>query len=93
MMAKMIDGMTRILGKAQGFLGLPVRDEVVEHAGERYAVMVTAWEPTPAELEALNSGAFVEITMFGVGHPPILVGVGSHQRGRLAAGEGWKPSR
>lgn len=92
----MIEGATRILGAAQGFIGLPVRDERLEVAlngggVHTFAAMVTAWEPTPAELEALNAGAFVEIIIVGSSHPPIKVEVGKHQRGKLAPGEGWTP--
>jgi hypothetical protein len=47
-----IEGTTRVLGRSQGYLGLPVRDEVITCAvgGEGTPAMTTAWHPTPAEL-------------------------------------------
>jgi len=38
--------------------------------------MVTAWLPTPKELEALNAGAPVHVRIIGIHHPPIMVEVG-----------------
>lgn len=74
----MIAGATRVLGKAQGYLGLPVRDETINCTvgGECTPCMVTAWHPTPKELEALNAGAAVHVHIIGTSHPPIIVGVG-----------------
>lgn len=71
-------GCTRVIGKSQGFLGLPVRDEVTNCAvsGPRTPCMVTAWLPTPKELEAINKGAPVHVRLLGINHPPILVEVG-----------------
>lgn len=71
----MIEGVTRVLGRSQGFIGLPVRDAVDEKDGG-VPTMTTAWEPTPAEVDAIVSGAKIEITIIGSAHPPILVGVG-----------------
>ena len=73
-----IIGATRTLGKSQGYLGLPVRDELVNCTvnGEGTAAMVTAWHPTPKELDALNVGAPVHVRILGSAHPPIMVEVG-----------------
>ncbi len=73
-----IVGATRILGKSQGYLGLPLRDEVVNCTvnGDGTPAMVTAWLPTPAELAALNAGAAVHVRILGVSHPPMMVEVG-----------------
>jgi hypothetical protein len=51
-----IEGATRICGKAQGYLGLPLRDELISDSvnGEATPAMVTAWTPTPDELAELN---------------------------------------
>lgn len=38
--------------------------------------MVTAWEPTPDELERLNKGAPVYLRIVGSGHPPVMLEVG-----------------
>jgi hypothetical protein len=67
-----IENATRVLGKSQGYLGLPVRDEYVD----QIPCMTTAWLPTPKELEALNAGAAVHVKLLGIVHPPILVEVG-----------------
>ena len=77
MIVAMIEGATRYIGKQQGFMGLPLRDEaVVERSMGLTPTMLTAWTPTPHELAALNAGANVHIRLFGVNHPPIAVGVG-----------------
>ncbi len=73
MIAKMIEGVSRVLGKSQGYIGLPVRDELTADGAP---FMVTHWEPTPAELERIASGAPVVVHLFGTIHPPIRVGVG-----------------
>ena len=73
-----IEGATRVIGKSQGYLGLPVRDGTVNCTvgGEGTPTMTTAWHPTPAELAALNAGAAVHVTLLGQSHPPIILGVG-----------------
>lgn len=72
MQVKRIEGATRTLGKSQGFLGLPLRDEVVD--GQ--AMMVSAWEPTPAEVIRLEAGASIIVRLWGEHHPPIKLEVG-----------------
>lgn len=71
-------GATRVLGKSQGYLGLPVRDEVINYKASGHSVptMTTAWEPTPDELAALNAGAPIHVRLFGDQHPPIMLSVG-----------------
>jgi hypothetical protein len=73
-----IDGATRVLGKTQGYLGLPVRDELIEEGvnGPGTPCMVTAWTPTPDELDRLSRGAAVHVRILGGAHPPMLVDVG-----------------
>lgn len=68
-----IKGCTRVLGKAQGYMGLPVLDETRASGNPS---MVTAWLPTPKELELLNAGASVHVRILGNIHPPMLVEVG-----------------
>ena len=72
MIVCMVKGATRRLGKDQGYRELPIRDEIRDGA----KVMVSAWEPTPKELQQLNAGAKVKVTVLGVEHPPIVVEVG-----------------
>lgn len=73
-----IEGATRIVGKSQGYLGLPLRDGVRECpvAGGTVPTITSAWLPTPAELAALNAGAAVHVTFDGVSPPPMMVLVG-----------------
>jgi hypothetical protein len=73
-----ITGATRVIGKSQGYAGLPLRDEPINCTvnGPATPSMVTAWLPTPKELEALNAGAPVHVRILGTAHPPIMVNVG-----------------
>lgn len=77
-----IRGATRVLGQAQGYMGLPVRDERINCSvgGAGTPAMVTAWLPTPKELAALNAGAAVHVRIIGTMHPPIMVDVGAIPR-------------
>ena len=78
MMIAMIEGVTRIIGKSQGYLGLPLRDELINCTvgGEGTPSMVSAWQPTPDELARLNAGASVHLRVVGAGHPPVSLEVG-----------------
>ncbi|MDO5895111.1 hypothetical protein [Agrobacterium sp. Azo12] len=78
MQIAMIEGATRIIGKSQGYLGLPLRDEIVECTvnGQGTPAMVTAWSPTPDELARLNAGASVHLRILGSSHPPVMLDVG-----------------
>ena len=73
-----IEGATRVIGKSQGYLGLPLRDERINCTvnGEGTPAMVTAWLPTPQELAALDAGAAVHVRILGTQHPPITLTVG-----------------
>lgn len=73
-----IAGCTRVLGKSQGYLGLPIRDELMDDSvtGPNTPVMVTAWFPTPDELTAINSGAPIYLRLVGISHPPVFMFVG-----------------
>ena len=73
MIVSMIRGATRVLGKAQGYLGLPIRDGQTPCGAP---TTTSAWEPTPDELARLHAGAKVEVEILGNAHPPILVRVG-----------------
>lgn len=72
MIISLIENFTRICGQAQGYLGLPIRDEVIDGT----PVMISAWEPTPEELAALNAGAKVQIHIAGTVPAPMQVHVG-----------------
>ncbi len=72
-----IQNCTRVLGAPVGWTpetsgpcrGLPIRDSV---SGDM-PVMESAWEPTPAELAALNAGGKVVLRVVGTAHPPVMV--------------------
>lgn len=73
-----VEGATRVLGRSQGYFGLPVRDELIhcEVGGEGTPAMITAWLPTPDELERLNAGAPIHLRLLGQAHPPVMITVG-----------------
>jgi hypothetical protein len=78
MIIAMISGATRIIGRSQGYIGLPLRDELIDCPvnGPNTPSMVTAWEPTPDELAKLNAGAPVHLRILGSAHPPVMLSVG-----------------
>ena len=49
--------------------GLLIRDEIEEGL----PIMTSCWEPTPAELQALNNGGKVYLKIVGAGHPPVMI--------------------
>jgi hypothetical protein len=77
MLISRIEHATRVIGKSQGFFGLPIRDDLISERvlGDSVPCMTTAWEPTPEELEALNAGAKVHLRIIGTKHPPVMVEV------------------
>jgi hypothetical protein len=77
MLIARIPDATRVLGKAQGYLGLPLRDEVRNTTvdGPDTPCMVTAWEPTPDELSRINAGAKIHLVVLGTQHPPVMLEV------------------
>ncbi len=62
-----IENATRMLGS------LAIRDETTLGGPG----MISAWFPSLAELELLNQGAPIYVTIFGDAHPPLSVSVGS----------------
>lgn len=78
MIPAMIQGATRNLGAPKNWTaedgicrGLPIRDD----NGGGQNLMTSAWEPTPAELDLLNKGAKIYLTIVGTGHPPVSLWV------------------
>jgi len=73
-----VEGCTRVIGKSQGYHGLPLRDELIHCSvnGINTPAMITAWFPTPEELAALNAGAPVHLRILGVQHPPVMIEAG-----------------
>lgn len=79
-----IEGFTRELGKPkdwddekQGIChALPIRDCI---DAEGNPLMVSAWQPTPEEIEAIVNGEPILLFVFGTeehAHPVVSVGVG-----------------
>jgi hypothetical protein len=62
-----IEGATRVIGKSQGYYGLPIRDVKINCAvnGPETSAMITAWFPSPEELAVLNAGAPIYLTILG----------------------------
>lgn len=73
-----IEGATRVIGQRQGYLGLPLRDDLIHERvnGPGTPCMTSAWLPTPEELALLNAGAAVHVRIIGEMHPPLMVEVG-----------------
>lgn len=73
-----IKNATRVIGKSQGYMGLPLRDELINCAvsGQDTPVMVTAWYPSMDELQALIDGAPIHLTVIGTVHPPVMMKTG-----------------
>jgi len=72
-----IAGATRTLGESQGYIGLPLRDEL-QHCsvgGEGTPVMVTEWTFSDAERFAIYDGANIFLHVVGTGHPPVRIEV------------------
>lgn len=74
MISRRIKGCTNTLGKPKGWdvsiqgncVSLDIR--VIPHEGS--ILCESAWEPTPEELQLLNSGGSLVLRIFG-GQPPV----------------------
>lgn len=81
MLSRRINGCTDVIGKDQGYLGLPIRQEMrdtmIRGTIHSFVHTDTAWEPTPAELERINQGHSIIVSqlLFGNPFPPITVTV------------------
>jgi hypothetical protein len=73
-----IKGHTRVLGKSQGYLGLPLRDVQVNDSvnGPGTPAMETAWIPDPSEIAAIVAGAPIILRILGSSHPPVMIYTG-----------------
>jgi hypothetical protein len=67
------EGTTRRIGKSQGYLGLSVKDTTM---ADGTPVMMTSWQPTPAEVEAIRLGAPIYLWVLGTAHPPVMLSTG-----------------
>lgn len=78
MLIRRIEGATRNLGAPTDWDGdlskcnvLPICDVETEHG----PFMVSSWEPTPAELAAINAGESIRLWVFGTRHPVVALTV------------------
>lgn len=61
---------TRVLAEGQDeYHALAIFDEEIEGVNH----MTSVWEPTPRELDELNAGGAVRLTILGVAHPPVQI--------------------
>ncbi len=61
---------TRVLAQSQDeYYTLAIRDETVD--GRNH--MVSAWEPTPQDIENIKNGGTVYLAILGTVHPPVVV--------------------
>lgn len=79
MLIARIQGSTRQLGAPNDWDGdlskchvLPIRDVMTEQGN----FMVSAWEPTPAEVEQIKAGQTIKLWIQGTGHPVVKLSVG-----------------
>lgn len=75
MQIKHINGFTRVIGEEQGYIGLPLRDIVLNDSvtGPETPAMESAWQPDTADIAALQAGGQVILRVVGEGHPPVVL--------------------
>ncbi len=81
MITVVIEKHSRVLGAPAGWTpetsgecyGLPIGDGM---NGDQ-PCMVSAWEPTPAEIERIVAGEKIYLSVIGTGHPPVMLYVGN----------------
>ncbi|UPT53328.1 hypothetical protein [Synechococcus phage Ssp-JY38] len=68
-------GCTRVLGEEQGYLPLPIRDELTRDSGTGIELpsMVSCYRPTPEELTCLLNGGRIYLRILGNAHPPVAL--------------------
>lgn len=68
-----IQGTTRVIGKSQGYIGLPLRDIALKDPtdGKITPAMESAWLLAPDEMQALIDGRPLILRVLGTGHPPV----------------------
>lgn len=72
---KKIEGCTRTIGEAQGYIGLPLRDVIINSTvdGPETPAMESAWSLSPVELAALAGGGSLILQVLGRQHPPVML--------------------
>lgn len=66
-----VAGATREMAKHQSeYMTLAIRDDIIRNEKMAFHSMVSAWQPTPDELAALNAGAPIYLSIFNGPYPP-----------------------
>lgn len=80
MIPKRIEGATRYLGAPKGWD--PAKSGECSHLAildaelkDGTRVMISAWEPTPAEIERMAAGKPLYLQIVGGAHPPVALWV------------------
>ena len=73
MKCKKISGATRTLGEAQGYIGLSVRDILVE---DGHKCMVSEWTLSAEEISMMIAGHSIQLQVLGTEHPPVRILIG-----------------
>lgn len=70
-----IEGATRTIGESQGYVGLPLRDVLVNCTvgGEGTPAMQSAWQASADEVAVLLRGGVIVLTVLGTSHPPVML--------------------
>jgi hypothetical protein len=70
-----IAGFTRVIGEQQGYIGLPIRDIVVDDpvTGPNTPAMESAWPLDDADRAAIAAGGDLILRVVGKGHPPVML--------------------
>lgn len=79
MEVRQISGCTRTIGRSQGYIGLPLRDVVINDSvtGPKTPAMESAWRPSASEIADLKEGGVVILRVIGKAHPPVMLYVGA----------------
>jgi hypothetical protein len=79
------DGVTRRVGKGQGYEELPLQDQIVEDGENSYNFMASVWSPTEEELEHIKfriaNGLKLHfvLSIVGTQMPPVLLYCGTQK--------------
>ncbi len=86
-----IEGATRTIGESQGYLGLPIKDELIDCPvnGPNTPRMLTAWMPNEEERAAIAAGAPIFLSIHGRQHPPVMLIVGDAPRVEAVFGDAF----
>ncbi|MBI1243777.1 MAG: hypothetical protein GC202_02135 [Alphaproteobacteria bacterium] len=88
MIPKVIQGATHVLGSPEGWDAARHGAVANLHVRKMPGCVLSAWEPTPKELQQLNNGGLVLLGVAGPSMPPVMLTVG----GGDPAAEAAKPN-